>query len=343
MTIIFYILCLALQVFTIIHAWKNLPFSKFVKVLCTIIILIFSWIAVVIYWIYYGLKGPNNHAIIKQETQIENAVLQETNNTYEDDAHAPEENAEKEQNARLLFNEVMNGVNSKALSESYEKVMNMFIMKENGECKGAGFTGLLDEKDRAKRLEKIDNQIVLPALGHNPDMYKAWWTTVYYDVCSRMQNSPNKQQIMMLEQVLSDVERGDELLEISGASEYMRDYRTNDVEILKENVTLTNMRGREVNTSVIFKSKNEGKNIKITTLDDTIKIKRQEKRGKIYYEIKGAYEYFYLGLSDDDLIRIAEILIAVPSILQFSLKNGINKVWMEEYEMPSLSKLTANS
>lgn len=338
---IFYIILFAVQIFTIIHAWKHLPVSTFVKIICSLLILVCSWIAVMIYWIYFAIKRPNGRTITKPKVQCRSEAPQETNSDEEENIQLSDDiNSKTDEEAmRTLFNEAMNGANGRALTECYEKLMNLFIMKENGECKGAGFSGLLDERDRAKRLEKMDNQVVLPALKENPAMYEAWWTTVYLDVLDRMQNSPNKKQINMLEQIHFDVERGDELLDVSGATEYMQNYQTDEKEVLRENVTLTSLKGRVINTSIILKSKNEGKNIKIMTLDDTVKIKRQEKHGKIYYEIKGAYKYFYLGLSDDELIRIAEILIAVPSIVQFNLKDGVNKVWMEEYDMPSLTKL----
>ena len=44
------------------------------------------------------------------------------------------------------------------------------------------------------------------------------------------------------------MERGDKLLEISGALEYMQNHRIDDVTTLIENVTLTNKKGKAVIT-----------------------------------------------------------------------------------------------
>jgi hypothetical protein len=335
------IILVALDIFTAIHAWKNIPVSKWIKVLSCIAILFLGWVAIIAYWlIYFLIIKKNNSTVQNGTTPTSHAPIDTTVNSF----NPPEENNdEDEKTMRSLFNEAMNGPEGKKLSKSYEELMNIFIMKPNGECKGAGFSGMMDERDRAQRLAKTDSNSILPALGNHPEMYKAWWTVFYTDVFNRMQSSPNSQQIAMLKQIQCDVERGDKLLEISGALEYMQNRRIDDVTTLIENVTLTNKKGKAVNTFVTFESADSGKSLKIKTLDDTIKIKRQEKHGKIYYEIKGAYQYFYLGIGDDDLIRMAEILIAVPSILQFNLKDGVNKVWMEEYELPSLSKLITNN
>lgn len=342
------IILIALTIFTAIHAWKNIPASKWKKALSCIAILFLGWIAMAAYWLIYFLIIRRSTTTTKYSTPIESHIQSNTtNNQPINSSNSSEEdrpNDNKDEEAmRALFYEAMNGPEGKTLAKSYEELMNIFIMKSNGECKGAGFSGMMDETDRAKRLAKTDNNSILPALRNRPDMYEAWWTTFYMDVFNRMQNSPNSQQTAMLEQVQCDVERGDELLEISGAFDYMQNYRTDDIQTLRDNVTLTNMKGKVINTSVIFESTSNGKSLKIKTIDDTIKIKRQEKHGKKYYEIKGAYKYFYLGLSDDELIRTAEILIAIPSILQFNLKDGVNKAWMEEYELPSLSKLTTNN
>lgn len=347
MRIIFITVCFALQVYTIIHVWKHLSTSTLWKVIWTLLLLLLGGIGVIFYWLYYAIKGRKGNLNTKRDMPYApHATVQDTLSGNQAStalsSYEEEENDEKEgdgKSMRALFNEVMYGANGKILSESYEKLMNMFIMKENGECKGAGFTGILDERARSKRLEKVDNQVIIPALGHNPAMYEAWWTIFYEDVLDRMQNSPNAKQRNLLEAVLADVERGDRLLQVSGAFEYMQQQCMDEMERLAENVTLTTLKGKVVNTHVILKSKNEGKNIKITTSYDTVKINRKEKHGKVYYKIKGAYKYFYLGLSEDELIRTAEILMAVPSILQYGLKDGVSKVWMEEHDLPSLSKL----
>lgn len=284
------IILVALDIFTAIHAWKKFPVSKWIKVLSCIAILFLGWVAMIAYWLIYFLIIKKNNSTVQHGTTLtSHAPIDTTVNSF----NPPEENNdEDEKTMQSLFNEAMNGPEGKKLAKSYEELMNIFIMKPNGECKGAGFSGMMDERDRAQRLAKTDSNSILPALGNHPEMYKAWWTVFYTDVFNRMQSSPNSQQIAMLKQIQCDVERGDKLLEISGALEYMQNRRIDDVTTLIENVTLTNKKGKAVNTFVTFESADSGKSLKIKTLDDTIKIKRQEKHGKIYYEIKGAYQYF---------------------------------------------------
>jgi len=328
------ILIYAALICTVIHAIKHLPSDKTWKtVLWAALIVLTSPIGIVCYWIYYAVKRPERakEIDIARQPADDSPAPSVPEYTADDDGESGR--------SRELFRQAMHGAKGKELSKCYDKLMDIFILQRNGECKGGGFTGKMYETDRAKRIAAIDDKTVVPALGNDPEMYEAWWRTLYEDVFAGMQNSPNPQQAEMLSAVISDVRRGDDFLEKTCAWEHMLNPREGDVETLVRNVELTDKNGKTFCSDVILVSKNGGRTIKIKTDEGSYKIKHKTERGIGYYEITDVYRYFRFGLSDDDLVRTAEMLIAVPSILQCRLQYGANKVWMEKYGLPSLSKL----
>ena len=53
------------------------------------------------------------------------------------------------------------------------------------------------------------------------------------------------------------MERGDKLLEISGALEYMQNHRIDDVTTLIENITLTTKKGKATNRATYQRNRQE--------------------------------------------------------------------------------------
>ena len=127
------IILVALDIFTAIHAWKNIPVSKWIKVLSCIAILFLGWVAIIAYWlIYFLIIKKNNSTVQNGTTPTSHAPIDTTVNSF----NPPEENNDEDEKImRSLFNEAMNGPEGKRLSKSYEELMNIFIMKPNVECK----------------------------------------------------------------------------------------------------------------------------------------------------------------------------------------------------------------
>lgn len=119
--------------------------------------------------------------------------------------------------------QIIKGPNGLALKKAYEKMMSMFILKENGECKNAGFTGVLNDSDRAKRLAKIDDDIVFPAFSEHPAAYRSWWMKFYNDVYMNMLKGPNVAQRNICAAVFEDVRKGDCILLNYNIFDYMQD------------------------------------------------------------------------------------------------------------------------
>ena len=128
------IILVALDIFTAIHAWKKFPVSKWIKVLSCIAILFLGWVAMIAYWLIYFLIIKKNNSTVQHGTTLtSHAPIDTTVNSF----NPPEENNdEDEKTMQSLFNEAMNGPEGKKLAKSYEELMNIFIMKPNGECKG---------------------------------------------------------------------------------------------------------------------------------------------------------------------------------------------------------------
>jgi len=67
------------------------------------------------------------------------------------------------------------------------------------------------------------------------------------------------------------MERGDKLLEISGALEYMQNHRIDDVTTLIENVTLTNKKGKAVKRCTYTLYMTEARNLNRIYCNEHIK------------------------------------------------------------------------
>ncbi len=313
------------------------------------------YIAIILCAIVFGIYGRKNKK--KSERPIGRDGLIDTGNKAgagnqrdNDCQQSPSEtdngaNADSDSNdMEDLYHKAMYyGPNKDDLENAQEKLINILVLRKDGTCKGGGFTGVMDEGDRAKKIARIDENLVMPALGNNPVMYEAWWSVAYQKAFESMQNSPYQQQISVLDSIIEDVQLGDEFLADSGVAAFMANPRPGNVEIIKKCAILTLPNGEPCyDTSVIIKSEDSGRKIKVRTEGDTVKIKRETHKGRTYYEIKNVYKYFQYGLSDDNLVRLAEMLIAPASILQIK-KKTVNKVWMEDYALPSLTKLSKES
>ena len=112
------IILVALDIFTAIHAWKNIPVSKWIKVLSCIAILFLGWVAIIAYWlIYFLIIKKNNSTVQNGTTPTSHAPIDTTVNSF----NPPEENNdEDEKTMRSLFNEAMNGPEGKKLAKNHE-------------------------------------------------------------------------------------------------------------------------------------------------------------------------------------------------------------------------------
>ena len=243
---------------------------------------------------------------------------------------------------RNLFNKVMSGVNGSALSKAYSKMMELFIIKANGDCKGAGLSGLMWADERAKKIAKMDDNVVLPALGHDKELYEAWWMTFYQDVEQTINESANNNVRAYMNAVVADVELGDEVLTKSGVFEVIfnpEEYAGYDEKsTYYESVYLTATNGGQYETYMDVKILKEGKKMKVRTSEHKINIKAKTKGDNVRYEICGAYQYFPNGLSLDPMIKYAEMLMAAAT-LHILDKKQVDNTSMEKYALPSLSKL----
>ena len=209
LTIVFYIAIIA----TIIHLWKLRPFSNGVCIAITIGLLLLSWIGLIIYWVFFLIKRPDRISVVqiedsKQRPSITDDVVPEVINS-DGETQSIEDDFQR---MRILFNKAMSGVNGSALSKAYSKMMELFTIKANGDCKGAGLSGLMWADERAKKIAKMDDNVVLPALGHDKELYEAWWMTFYQDAEQAINESANNNVRAYMNAVVADVELGDEVL-----------------------------------------------------------------------------------------------------------------------------------
>lgn len=343
LTVISYLAIIA----TIIHLWKLRPFSNGVCVVITIGLLLVGWLGLIIYWAYFLIKRPDRIPVV----QIEDATQQTSAITEDEELVTPEvvnnggeeETIEDEfQRMRSLFNQLMEGVNGAALSKAYSKMMELFTIKANGDCKGAGLSGLMWADERAKKIAKMDDNVVLPALGHDKELYEAWWMTFYQDAEQTINESANSNVRAYMNAVVADIELGDEVLTKSGVFEAIfnpEEYAGYDEKsTYYESVYLTAPNGGQYETYMDVKILKEGKKMKVRTSEHRINIKAKTKGDTIRYEICGAYQYFPNGLSLDPMIKYAEMLMAAAT-LHILNKKQIDNASMEKYALPSLSKL----
>lgn len=328
---------------TIIHLWKLRPFSNGVCVAITIGLLLLSWIGLIIYWVFFLIKRPDRISVVqiedsKQRPSITDDVVPEVINS-DGETQSIEDDFQR---MRILFNKAMSGVNGSALSKAYSKMMELFTIKANGDCKGAGLSGLMWADERAKKIAKMDDNVVLPALGHDKELYEAWWMTFYQDVEQTINESANNNVRAYMNAVVADVELGDEVLTKSGVFEVIfnpEEYAGYDEKsTYYESVYLTAPDGSQYETYMDVKVLKEGKKIKVRTSKHSINVKVKTKGDNIRYEICGAYQYFPYGLSMDPMIKYAEMLMAAAT-LHILDKKQIDNASMEKYALPSLSKL----
>ena len=339
LTVISYVAIIA----SVIHLWKLRPFSNGVCVAITIGLLLLGWIGLIIYWIYFLVKRPDRIPVV----QIEDSAQQSstTEEVVPEEVNSDEEvqSIEDEfQRMRNLFNQAMSGVNGAALSKAYSKMMELFTIKANGDCKGAGLSGLMWADERAKKIAKMDDNVVLPALGHDKELYEAWWMTFYQDAEQTISESDNNNVRAYMNAVVADVELGDEVLTKSGVFEVIfnpEEYAGYDEKsTYSESVYLTAPNGGQYETYMDVKILKEGKKMKVRTSEHRINIKAKTKGDNVRYEICGAYQYFPNGLSLDPMIKYAEMLMAAAT-LHILNKKEIDNASMEKYALPSLSKL----
>lgn len=339
LTVISYVAIIA----SVIHLWKLRPFSNGVCVAITIGLLLLGWIGLIIYWIYFLVKRPDRIPVV----QIEDSAQQSstTEEVVPEEVNSDEEvqSIEDEfQRMRNLFNQAMSGVNGAALSKAYSKMMELFTIKANGDCKGAGLSGLMWADERAKKIAKMDDNVVLPALGHDKELYEAWWMTFYQDAEQTISESDNNNVRAYMNAVVADVELGDEVLTKSGVFEAIfnpEEYAGYDEKsTYYESVYLTAPNGGQYETYMDVKILKEGKKMKVRTSEHRINIKAKTKGDNVRYEICGAYQYFPNGLSLDPMIKYAEMLMAAAT-LHILNKKEIDNASMEKYALPSLSKL----
>lgn len=339
LTVISYVAIIA----SVIHLWKLRPFSNGVCVAITIGLLLLGWIGLIIYWIYFLVKRPDRIPVV----QIEDSAQQSstTEEVVPEEVNSDEEvqSIEDEfQRMRNLFNQAMSGVNGAALSKAYSKMMELFTIKANGDCKGAGLSGLMWADERAKKIAKMDDNVVLPALGHDKELYEAWWMTFYQDAEQTISESDNNNVRAYMNAVVADVELGDEVLTKSGVFEAIfnpEEYAGYDEKsTYYESVYLTAPNGGQYETYMDVKILKEGKKMKVRTSEHRINIKAKTKGDNVRYEICGAYQYFPNGLSLDPMIKYAEMLMAAAT-LHILNKKQIDNASMEKYALPSLSKL----
>ena len=339
LTIVSYIAIIA----TIIHLWKLRPFSNGVCVAITIGLLLLSWIGLIIYWVFFLIKRPDRISVVqiedsKQRPSITDDVVPEVINS-DGETQSIEDDFQR---MRILFNKAMSGVNGSALSKAYSKMMELFTIKANGDCKGAGLSGLMWADERAKKIAKMDDNVVLPALGHDKELYEAWWMTFYQDVEQTINESANNNVRAYMNAVVADVELGDEVLTKSGVFEVIfnpEEYAGYDEKsTYYESVYLTATNGGQYETYMDVKILKEGKKMKVRTSEHKINIKAKTKGDNVRYEICGAYQYFPNGLSLDPMIKYAEMLMAAAT-LHILDKKQIDNASMEKYALPSLSKL----
>ena len=330
-------------IYTIIHLWKLRPFSNGVCVAITIGLLLLSWIGLIIYWVFFLIKRPDRISVVqiedsKQRPSITDDVVPEVINS-DGETQSIEDDFQR---MRILFNKAMSGVNGSALSKAYSKMMELFTIKANGDCKGAGLSGLMWADERAKKIAKMDDNVVLPALGHDKELYEAWWMSFYQDVEQTINESANNNVRAYMNAVVADVELGDEVLTKSGVFEVIfnpEEYAGYDEKsTYYESVYLTSPDGSQYETYMDVKVLKEGKKIKVRTSKHSINVKVKTKGDNIRYEICGAYQYFPYGLSMDPMIKYAEMLMAAAT-LHILDKKQIDNASMEKYALPSLSKL----
>ena len=339
LTIVSYIAIIA----TIIHLWKLRPFSNGVCVAITIGLLLLGWIGLIMYWVFFFIKRPDKIQVVQMEDSTQQPSTTDEVAPKVINSGGETQSIEDDfQRMRNLFNKVMSGVNGSALSKAYSKMMELFIIKANGDCKGAGLSGLMWADERAKKIAKMDDNVVLPALGHDKELYEAWWMTFYQDVEQTINESANNNVRAYMNAVVADVELGDEVLTKSGVFEVIfnpEEYAGYDEKsTYYESVYLTAPDGSQYETYMDVKVLKEGKKIKVRTSKHSINVKVKTKGDNIRYEICGAYQYFPYGLSMDPMIKYAEMLMAAAT-LHILDKKQIDNASMEKYALPSLSKL----
>lgn len=214
--------------------------------------------------------------------------------------------SEEDQNVRNeIFDNIMQGSHSKELTNCYDKIKSIFIPKKNGEFSGS-MSGLLSEKSRAKTLAATD-ETVARILGNDTREYAVWYGVLFDNLLNEIYFSGNGKLAQLTKIVINDVQQGDDLLKSVGAIDK------------------------------IFDPDNSNASMKIRTENTTIKIETKSKEGRLHYEIKGVYAAFKEGLClDDELVRKAEILMAICAKYEYGPKYEFRKSEVEKYALPNL-------
>lgn len=333
---------------TIIHLWKSRPFSNGICIAITICLLLCSWPGPIIYWVIFLVKKLRKNPVVQIEKTIPEPSDVVTGNEDAVTAGPVAEDCNEQDveddclHMRTLFNQAMSGVNGAALSKAYSQMMQLFIIKANGDCKGAGLSGLMFADDRAKKIAKIDDSVVLPALGHDKELYESWWMTFYEDVEQTINESANNNVRTYKNAIIADVELGDEVLTKAGIFDVINNPEQyvgyDEKSTYYEKVILTTPNGNKYETDMAVKILEEGKKITVDTSEHRIRIKAKTKGDNVRYQICGAYQYFPNGLSLDPMVKYSEMLIAAVT-LHILDKKKIDNAEMERFSLPSLSKL----
>lgn len=199
-----------------------------------------------------------------------------------------------------------NLLNSPEFSKIYKKILKLFIPTKNGGF-SASFSGSVSYVDRAKKLSKIDEQVIR-LVGYDVRKYAVWWDGVFENIISQLEDSPNSKMLNSARRVMIDVTEGDNIL----ASVGIFDKITNPEE--------------------------DAGTVKVITNEKIIKLKYSHKKGKISFKIKGGYETFKTGLSMDPIRRKIEILINIGSVYN-DPKFKLAQKDIAKYSLPSVEKL----
>lgn len=303
--ILFTIITWVLVFYTIYHLWKkSCWFGTIKKIIYTLVLLFFPLIGIVCYWIGYILRSRKNSD-------------EDTEDVYEgcddEDLESTSEECESEDSAeeerRKQFQALL--ASSTELCEIYNKLYNTFIPKDNGDYKGAFFTGLLDVKTRAKRLADAHPK-VLSITDGDSDKYMLFFGCLYDNVIEDMVHSSNGKLSLTAVRVLEDMSYGDSLVEELGIMDKF--------------------------TEFLLDPDTEKAEIKIETRHNTVKLLLKYKGDKLYYETKNLYEAIKHGYClTDRLIKWAEIIMVICNKYEYGLDSKFSKNDVEKYELPNMS------
>lgn len=289
------------SIFSIYHLWKNVSGKIGLKILLTIAMILFSMLGLIIYWVYYFSSNKETNSNIT--TPQLNGMCNSGNSQVVQNAHADTDDI------RLSRFEALIKTNKEFL-EQYNILYDIFIPKSDRNYKGS-LTGLLDEKTRVKKLEKAHYTIRSLCNG-NADDYIAFFEVFYDNILNEMLQSKYRTLASMASVVLSDVNRGDSIVE-----EY--DLRDRLVDFIQD------PNASESETD-------------ISTEDGTVRFYIKRKNGEVCYKAKNLYKTTDDGCycMTDSLIRLAEILIAICIKYEFGPKAVISRKNIETYNIPNL-------